>query len=55
MENKGTDLIIENVKIDKIVKTYIREEWLQSLQECQSHCQKDRKEFIYVYCNCKRI
>jgi len=25
------DLIIENVKIDKIVKTYTREEWLQLL------------------------
>jgi hypothetical protein len=29
MESAGTNLIIENVKIDKIVKTYIREEWLQ--------------------------
>jgi hypothetical protein len=54
MENERTNLIIEDVKIDKIVKTYIHEEWLQLLQECQSHCQKDRKEFIYVYCNYKK-
>jgi len=26
MENKGMDLIIENVKRDKIVKTYTHEE-----------------------------
>jgi len=30
MENKAMDMIIENVKINKIVfvETYIREEWL---------------------------
>lgn len=42
------------VKINKIEKTTICEKWLQLLQECQSHSQKDRKEFIYVYCNYKK-
>jgi hypothetical protein len=40
MENETTEMIIKNVKTDKtvFVETYIREEWLQLLQECHSHC-----------------
>jgi hypothetical protein len=31
MKSEATDMIVKNVKIDKIVfvETYIREEWLQ--------------------------
>jgi hypothetical protein len=49
------DMIVENVKIDKIVfvETYTRKEWLWLLKECHNHCQEDRKEFIYIYCHYK--
>ncbi len=52
MESETIDMIIKNVKIDKMVfmETYICEEWLQLLKECHNHCQEDKKEFIYVYC-----
>jgi hypothetical protein len=55
MESEITNMIIKNVKIDKIilVETYIREEWLQLIKEYHSHYRKD-KEFICVYCHCKR-
>jgi len=56
MESKTTDMIIENVKIDKttFVETYTHEEWLQLLQECHNHCWKDMKEFIYFYYHYKK-
>jgi len=57
MENKITNMIVKNVKIDKIVfvETYIHGEWLQLLKECQNHRRKDGKEFICVYCHCKNL
>jgi hypothetical protein len=50
MENETTNMIVENVKIDKItfLETYICKEWLQLLYECHSHCRKDSKEFIFA-------
>jgi hypothetical protein len=56
MENEATDMIIENVKIDKSIfmETYIHEEWLRLLKECHNHCQEDTKEFICVYCLYKK-
>jgi hypothetical protein len=56
MENETTDMIIENVKIDKTIfmETYTHKEWLQLLNKCHNHCQKDRKEFIYVYYHYKK-
>jgi len=55
MESEITNMVIENVKINKkkFIETYIHEEWLRLLQECHSHCQKDKKGFICVYCHCK--
>jgi hypothetical protein len=56
MESAATHMIIENVKIDKTIfmETYTHEEWLQLLNECYSHCRKDKKEFICVYCHYKK-
>jgi len=53
MESETINMIIE---INKIVfmETYICEEWMRLLKECHSHCRKDMKEFIYVYCHCKK-
>ncbi len=36
------------------METYIHEEWLRLLKECHGHCRKDMKEFICVYCHCKK-
>ncbi len=36
------------------METYTREKLLQLLKECHSHCQEDKKEFIYVYCHCEK-
>jgi hypothetical protein len=57
MENEATDMIVENVKIDKSIfmETYIHEEWLRLFKECNNHCQEDKKEFIFVYCHYKKI
>jgi hypothetical protein len=56
MESEITNMIKKNVKIHKIVfvKNYTREEWLGLFKECHNHCQKDRKEFICVYCHYKK-
>jgi hypothetical protein len=56
MENEATHMIVENVKIDKTIfmETYTHEEWPQLLHECHNHCRKDMKEFICVYCHCKK-
>jgi hypothetical protein len=53
MESEVTNMIIKNVKIDKIVfmETYTHEEWLGLFKECHNHCEGDRKEFICVYCH----
>jgi hypothetical protein len=53
MESETMDMIVENVKMDKIIfmETYTCKEWLQLLKECHNHCQEDRKEFIYIYCH----
>jgi hypothetical protein len=52
------DIIVKNVKIDKIVfvKRYTPKEWLNLVEECHQSNQEDRKEFILcVYCTCKKI
>jgi hypothetical protein len=56
MKSKLMDIIIENVKINKIifVETYTREEWLRLLKECHSHYREDRKEFICVIVTTRR-
>jgi hypothetical protein len=56
MESEVMDMIVKNVKIDKIVfvKTYIREEWMRLLKECHGHYQEDKKEFISVYFHYKK-
>jgi len=40
MENEETNMIVENVRIDKtiLVETYIHEERLRLFKECHSHC-----------------
>jgi hypothetical protein len=55
-EEQSNGHIVENVKIGKIIfmETYSHEEWLQLFHECHNHCRKDRKEFICVYCHCKK-
>jgi hypothetical protein len=49
-------MIMENVKIDKtiFVERYIRKEWLHVVDECHQNNKEDRKEFMCVYCNCKK-
>jgi tRNA G26 N,N-dimethylase Trm1 len=39
MENKATNIIIENVKINKTIfmESYVHEECLQLLKECHNH------------------
>jgi hypothetical protein len=56
MENKTTNMIIKNGKIDKtiFVENYIHKEWLRLLKEYHNHSRKDRKEFICVYCPYKK-
>ncbi len=56
MESKTTYMIVTNAKIDKtiFVETYIHKEWLWLLKECHNHCQEDMKEFICVFCHCKK-
>jgi hypothetical protein len=56
MESEGMDIIIINVKIDKLifVETYTHEEWLWLFKECHNHCWKDMKKFICVYYHCKK-
>jgi hypothetical protein len=56
MESEATDMIVENVKIDKTIfmETYTREKWLRSLKECHNHCREENKEIICVYCHCKK-
>jgi hypothetical protein len=56
MENKGTDMIIKNVKIDKtiFVEIHTHEEWLWLFKECHSHYRKDMKKFVCVYCHYKK-
>jgi hypothetical protein len=53
---KESNLKIKIVKINKIafVETYTHKEWLELLQECHCHSREDRKEFIYIYCKCKK-
>jgi hypothetical protein len=48
MESEVMDMIVKNVKINKIVfmETYTREEWLQLFKECHNHCQEERNELF---------
>jgi hypothetical protein len=50
------NIIVENVKIDKtiFVERYTLKKWLHLVEECHHSSQEDRKEFICVYCNCKK-
>ncbi len=56
MESKVTNMLIKNVKINKIVfmKTYICEEWFRLLNECHNHYRENKKKFICVYCHYKK-
>jgi hypothetical protein len=56
MESEATNMIVENVKIDKkkFMETCTREEWLRLLKECHNHYQEDKKQFICVYCHYKK-
>jgi hypothetical protein len=52
----GHSMIMENMKINKIIfmEIYSQEEWLHLIDECHQNNQEDRKEFMCVYCNCKK-